>query len=244
MPWKRSAVALLLAAPGCSLFVDLDGISGGAPSAGDGGVDAGAVDAGADADGTSGAKVVRRITFEDGALVNPSSGADQLEGAPQLESARPISGGFSARIVGTNGSGVSFFRCDLPQPAGVVITFAIRVAALPSGSIRIVRVLGGGETSGEIELSAAGEVGVSTGTSSAIRSPKLPLDVVHLVRVRLDPGGTIEASLAKAGEAFAAPFGSMPLEVRAPVSSIRFGQTVAANYGMDIVFDDVVIEAL
>ena len=237
MSARRRAAALVLAATtGCSLFVDLGGISDEA-AGGDGG-------ASTDADGGgTDAVLVRLLTFEDGALVHPSTGADHVDGTPTLETARPLRGAHSARVVAAEGSGVSTFRCDLPPASDLTLRFLLRVAVLPSGSIRIVRIVGGGETSGELELSASGQLGVSAPRASAIRSPALDLDVVYAVQLRQTSTGVLEASVAKDGEPFGAPFGVPAPRAIAAATSVALGQTVASNYGMDITLDDVAIEA-
>lgn len=237
---------LFLLVPACSLLVDLDGISEAAtqdgassgseePEAGSGGGADGGVEAGV---------LLRRATFESGALADPTVGADWAVGQVSLESTNPLVGKHSARVVGAIGGVDGELGFDLDRPRSIVTTFVLRVEAFPSGSLRIVRFTSGGETESGFSLDERGKLRLASQAEVSAWSSPLTLHTPYVVRIR--HGGApavIDATVMRAGQPDDVDLID-PIPVRADVDGLIFGQTVGTNHGMSIVLDDITVEEL
>jgi hypothetical protein len=217
----------------CALLVDLHGISDAPPEVTS---DDGALppEGGASDGGT----LIKRMTFEQGRLDDPVTGADKVVGAVDVEGAAPLDGLYSART--RSSAAAAYLREDFTGASDLVVSFLLRVEQVPSTRLRIVRIGSGPDAAMELYLTPSATLDVEH-----VESP--PLETKRSYRVELHArggaGGRAEGSLAPAEGNFGAPFASVPMALPGLVDSLYIGQTIGSGYGVDIVFDDVELAA-
>jgi hypothetical protein len=191
----------------------------------------------------SGGTRIKDITFENGALVHATTGADRTSGSVTLESTAPIKGSYSATIANATSTYLeeSFTAAD-----DLYISFVVRVNARPSASVRIVQLTNAGTTVGSIQLRSDGKLQLRNG-STLIGTSALALTVGTTYRIGIHQkkgnGGNavLEAYLANDGAAFGAPFAASAVGTWTTAADrLRFGTTTSA--ALAATFDDIRVD--
>ena len=252
----------------CVLFTNVDGLTGGAPGSGrDAGTpaDEAGVDAlGMHADGSTDAPIgtgteaaapspIRIMTFDDGRLVDPVTGADTEQGGVELESAKPIHGAFSAHLPGKD---LTYLQVALPTLTELYVSFYMRSDGNPGNEIRLVNVEGSGTSQASLTFSRDGTLRLGNkdsaigGASATLTGGEVYRVGLHIKASSTSGAAVMEAFLAGNNVAYGAPFASSSNESTSPTidrfsigttgsNSFRFSATVD-----DIAFDRAVLPSL
>lgn len=183
------------------------------------------------------------MTFENASLTDPVTGADSITGGLVRETASPILGAGSVRVPNLSGG---YLQETFTAAADTYVAFDLRLAARPSGTVRIVFFSDQGTTVGNIQLLSTGVLRLRSG-SSTVGSDSTPLVAGTVYRVGLHQrsgtgsNGLLEAFLAPAGTAFGSPFASLATGTwTTSADRLRFGAT--AGSAVDLTADDIAID--
>jgi hypothetical protein len=182
------------------------------------------------------------ITFEDGSLTHPTSGADSSGGVVRLLTTDALKGSYSAQIPNAAG----YLQETFADADDISVSLYLRLEALPSTDSRIVLFSNDGTTVGSLLLLSGGALQLRN-ASTAIDSPSDALRAGTLYRIGLHQkrgsgsNAVLEAYLAIGDAAFGAPFASSRMQTfTSAADRLRFGATTGA---LNAVFDDITLEA-
>jgi hypothetical protein len=184
---------------------------------------------------------IKTITFEDGALVHPTSGVDSINGSVTLITAGALKGAYSARIPSVS----AYLQEMFADADDIYVTLFMRLDALPGGDSRIVFFSNDGTTVGNLLLRSNGALQLRNG-STAIGSAPAALQAGTLYRIGLHQkrgsgaNALLEAYLAIGDAAFGAPFASSQTQTFTTAADrLRFGATTGT---LNAVFDDIKLD--
>ncbi|MEQ1758195.1 MAG: Ig-like domain-containing protein [Vicinamibacterales bacterium] len=154
---------------------------------------------------------VRAITFEGGALIHATSGADATSGTVSLETAAPLKGSYAARVATKS----SYLEENFTAASDLYVSFYLRLSALPSSDVQLLRIMNGSSQVGTFVLRSGGQLRLRN-NSSTIGSDSAALTVGQLYRVGIHQraktgssnNGVLEGFLASGDTAFGAAFAS------------------------------------
>ncbi len=187
---------------------------------------------------------IKNITFEDGSLINPTSGVDSTSGSVVLNKSSLIKGIYSAGIPGV---GSAYLQEDYTAVDDVYVSWYLKVNALPSGDVRVALISNAGTTVGNLLLRTTGVLRLRNGsTTIGVDSPPLTAGVVYRLGLHQKRGsganGMLEGYLATGDNAFGAPFASTVTGTWTTAADrFRFGATTATV--LDGAFDDIRLDA-
>ncbi len=186
---------------------------------------------------------IKDITFEDGSLTHPTSGADTVTGGVTLNSTTPLKGAYSASLPNVSSA---YLTENFTGVDEVYVSFYLKVNALPSSDARIAFFSNQGTTVGVILLRTTGALRLRNG-STTIGSDSAALTVGTLYRVGLrQKKGTgsnaiLEAYLATGEAAFGSAFASTTSGTwTTQADRLRFGATTGT---LDGVFDNLRLDS-
>ena len=104
---------------------------------------------------------VKDITFESGSLTG-SSGFGSITGTPSLETASPLKGADSMTI----SAGTSYGTQTYTSTDEIFLSLYIRLAAIPSAQVRVVRITDAGTSVGALTLETTGKLTLRNGSTS------------------------------------------------------------------------------
>lgn len=186
---------------------------------------------------------IKAITFEGGALVEASTGAEKITGSVALETAVPLKGSFSARIPNLT---ATYLEQTFAASTDLYTSFYLRLNALPASDARIFFVSNAGVTVGNIVLRTSGRLRLRVeSTTVGSESAALVPGQIYRVGIRQKRGtsgdAVLEAFLASGDAGFGPAFAATAAGAwTTPADRVRFGATTGA---VDIVFDDVRLDA-
>ena len=186
---------------------------------------------------------LKDITFEDGSLTHPVSGADSVTGGVVLNSASALQGVYAANIPTVSGA---YLTENFSGADDVYVAFYLRVNALPSGDVRLALVSNAGTSVGSLVLRSNGALRLRNGTTT-IGADSAPLTVGGVYRVGLHQkrgtgaNAVLEAYLAAGDAAFGVPFASTATGTwTSQADRFRFGATTGT---LNATFDDIRLDA-
>jgi hypothetical protein len=172
----------------------------GAPGDVDGAISPPVGDSGGGLDSAPSATRIRNITFEDKALVHPTSGFDSTFGATQLVSQSPINGAYSMLVDGVGAWGTISF----PAVADLYLTVRLRVdpaSGSTAGDARVLQVTHAGGVPIEAMIRAAPrDLVVLQGATTLASFPNILTDGTILrFELRMRSAGNVTARLIQGG---------------------------------------------
>jgi len=187
---------------------------------------------------------IREVTFEDGSLIHPSSGVDNIGGTVALETTAPVKGSYSARIHDPASDG--YIDVEFAAVDDLYASFNLRINVLPSVDSRIALISNGGTTVGNLILRSNGALFLRHG-SSTVGSESAPLRAGSIYRVGLRQAkgnGTdavLEGYVTEGDAAVGAPFAVM---ANGPwtTSADRLRIGVTGSVIVDAVVDDIKLD--
>jgi hypothetical protein len=141
---------------------------------------------------------IRNITFEDKALIHPTSGFDSTFGGTQLLSQSPIGGAYSMLVDGVGAWGTVSF----PAVTDLYVTLRLRLdPAGATGDARFIRITHAGGTSIEAFVrSAPRDLVVAQGSATIASFPNLLTDgTIYRFELRVRSAGNVTARLSQGG---------------------------------------------
>ncbi len=190
-----------------------------------------------------GGNPIKTMTFENASLTDPVTGADSITGALVRETASPILGAGSVRVPNLSSG---YLQETFTAAADAYVAFDLRLAARPTGTVRIVFLSDQGTTVGNIQLLSTGSLRLRSG-STTVGSDSTPLVAGTVYRVGLHQrrgtgsNGLLEAFLAPSGTAFGSPFASLATGTwTTSADRLRLGAT--AGSAVDLTADDIALD--
>ena len=109
---------------------------------------------------------VKDITFEPGSLTG-TSGFGSTTGTVTLETGSPLKGADSMTVA----TGTSFGTQSYTATDEIFISLDVRLAAIPAGQVRVVRITDAGTSVGALTLETTGKLTLRSGTTSIAATP-------------------------------------------------------------------------
>lgn len=186
---------------------------------------------------------IKSITFEDGFLVGPVTGADATSGTVQLETTLPLKGTFSARIPG---AGSSFLEEQFTPASDLYVSFYLRIAALPASDVRLALITNNGESAGILLLRSSGRLRLRFGSTTIGESQPLVAGQLYRIGLHQKAGSgnaVMEAFVASGDAAFTTPFAATTTGSWTTLANrLRIGATTSA--AINAVVDDIILGTL
>ncbi len=189
---------------------------------------------------TSGSTIIKLITFEEGSLTAPGSGADRATSAVVLDTTAPLMGAYSARVPNV---GAAYLEESFTPAPDLSLSLLVRVPSLPSSDVRLVQVTSAGTTLGTLTLRPTGRLRLRMGSTlvGAESEPVVPGQIYRVALRQKAGAGTnavLEASLAAAGDEFGSPFAATSAGTwTTSADRVRLGATTSA--AVDVTLDDI-----
>jgi hypothetical protein len=186
---------------------------------------------------------IKDITFEDGSLTHPVSGADSVTGGVVLNSASALQGVYAANIPTVSGA---YLTENFSGVDDVYVSFYLRLNALPNADVRVALISNAGTSVGSLVLRSTGALRLKNGsTTIGAESAPLVVGAVYRVGVHQKRGtganAMLEAYLAAGEAAFGAPFASTATGAwTSQATRFRFGATTGT---LNATFDDIRLDA-
>jgi hypothetical protein len=187
----------------------------------------------------TGSTRIKDITFENGSITEPTTGFDSKTGTVTLETASPIKGANSMTVM----VGSSYGQENYSATDELFISFYLKIAALPSGQVRLARIADQGTTVGALTLEATGKLTLrnfvtSLGTNAAALNPGTVYRIAIHQKKGTGSNAVLEGFLATGDASFATPFassGTQTFTTRA--DSVQIGASTST--GATLTFDDI-----
>jgi hypothetical protein len=182
---------------------------------------------------------IKNITFENGSITDPTTGFDSKTGTVALETASPIKGADSIIIT----AGSSYGQENYPATDEIFISLYLRIAALPGGQVRLVRISDQGTTVGALTLEATGKLTLrnflaSLGTSTAALTPGTVYRIAIHQKKGTGSNAVLEGFLATGDADFTTPFSiSNTQTFNTQADSVQIGASTST--GDALTFDDI-----
>ncbi|MEQ1758998.1 MAG: fibronectin type III domain-containing protein, partial [Vicinamibacterales bacterium] len=189
----------------------------------------------------AGAGNLKVISFENGSLTDSSTGVDTVVGTVALQTAPPLKETFSARINGAT----SYVEEDITATSDLRVTFYLKLNALPTGDVQLLRILNGGTAAGNLLLRSNGQLRLrDNATTVGLDSAQLVVGQMYRVGVRQKTGATdgiLEAYLVPGDTEFGSPFAQTNAAlIGLNANRIRLGAITAV--AGDLVVDDIKLD--
>jgi len=187
---------------------------------------------------------LKDITFENGSLTHPTSGADGVSGAVTLDSTSAAKGVYSARI---SNAGSASLKENIPATDDLYLSFYLKVLALRAPEARLAVVNIGSTPLGSIRLTSAGRLRLRNGSLQVGGdSPVLSLNTLYRIGLRQKRGtganGVLEAYLAVGDAPFGAPFATLTNGAwTGAASQVLLGAT--GSDPVELLLDDIRLDA-
>lgn len=181
---------------------------------------------------------IRNITFEDGALVHPTSGFDSTGGSPQLLSQGPLAGAHSMLVDGVGHSGTVSF----PAVADLYLTMRLRIdpaGSTTAGDARFLRIThaGGAPVEAFVRASPRDLVVIQGNSSLGSFGNVLTDGTIYRLEIRMRSTGSITTRLVNGGSTSSVGgSGTFGAVAKVEVGAIT-GGTMRAT------FDDVLLDS-
>jgi len=187
----------------------------------------------------TGSTRIKDITFENGSITDPTTGFDSKTGTVALETASPIKGADSMTVMAAS----SYGQENYSATDEIFVSFYLRIAALPSGQVRLARIADQGTTVGALTLETTGKVTLrnfvtSLGASTAAITPGTVYRIAIHQKKGAGTNAVLEGFLATGDSNFTAPFASSGTQTfTTQADSAQIGATTPT--GGSLTFDDI-----
>ena len=183
---------------------------------------------------------LRTLSFEDGQLVHPSTGADAIIGPVGLERDAPLAGQYSAHFANTDWG---HLNVTVAPTDTLFVSFLLKPVSTPE-TARIALFRHGGKTVGNLVLTADDQLWLRNGDTNIGASVRLPFGKVSRVGLYAQRGndgsGVLAAYLAAPNAPWGAPFAqSTSQTLPRPITDIRIGATNRHN--VNFIADDITL---
>jgi len=181
---------------------------------------------------------VKDITFETGSLTG-TSGFGSTTGTVTLETGSPLKGADSMTVA----TGTSFGTQSYTATDEIFISLYVRLAAIPAGQVRVVRITDAGTSVGALTLETTGKLTLRSGTTSIAATPTaLVVGTLYRIGIHQKKGtggnAVLEGFIATGDAAFTTPFATSSTQTfTTQADSVQIGATTGTAGSMTI--DDI-----
>ena len=181
---------------------------------------------------------VKDITFEAGSLTG-TSGFGSTTGTVTLETGSPLKGADSMTVA----TGTSFGTQSYTATDEIFISLYVRLAAIPAGQVRVVRITDAGTSVGALTLETTGKLTLRSGTTSIAATPTaLVVGTLYRIGIHQKKGtgsnAVLEGFIATGDAAFTTPFATSSTQTfTTQADSVQIGATTGTAGSMTI--DDI-----
>jgi hypothetical protein len=178
------------------------------------------------------------MTFEDGSVTHPDTGATFVTGPVAIESSTPLKGAYSARVT----TGNSFLEQRFGPADNLYLSFYVRIDAMPTSDVRLALISNDGKSTGNIVLRSNGRLRLRVDGTTIGESAALVAGQVYRIGLRQRAGtgaSAIAEGFVAAGDAeFGAPFAAVSTgSWTTHADRVRIGATTSTAAGL--VIDEV-----
>ncbi|HXE80136.1 MAG TPA: fibronectin type III domain-containing protein, partial [Vicinamibacterales bacterium] len=187
---------------------------------------------------------IKNITFEDGALVNATTGVDSVTGPVTLDGSGALKGTHSALLANV---GPIYLEENFEAVGEIYLSLYVQLHALPPETTRIVVLVNGSTALANIQVTTAGRLRLRLGTTTiGALSPPLTIGETYRIGIHQKAGsgsnGVIEAFLSSGDDPFGGPFASTTTSsVTAATNRLRIGPTGSNDVNLGV--DDIRLDA-
>ena len=189
---------------------------------------------------------IKDMTFENGLIVHPVTGADSDFGSITASPTTSISGSFSA-FVDTNSPSRAYLQEDFIPAPDFYAAFEIRIDQLPSSNFRMVEIYNLGTLVGNVGLSEDGVLSLRNGSTLIGESTPLQPGVVYRVGIHQQRGAggnaVLEAFLVQGTGGFGAAFASTSTGAWT-TQATRFRLGTNTSSAVEVRFDNVSLDTV
>ena len=182
---------------------------------------------------------IKNITFENGSITGLTDGFDSKTGAVNLETASPIKGVDSMTIT----AGSSYGQENYTATDEIFISLYLKIAALPAGQVRLVRITDQGSSVGALTLETTGKLTLrNSSTNLGATTAALSPGVIYRIGIHQKKGtgsnAVLEGFLATEDADFGAAFARNSSQTFiTQADSVQIGASTST--GGTITFDDI-----
>jgi hypothetical protein len=186
-----------------------------------------------------GSSRIKDITLESGNVTDPTTGFDNETGSVSLETASPIKASYSA----TATAGLSYGQENYPATDEIFISFYLKIAAVPTGEIRVVRIADQANTVGALTLESNGKLTLRNFTTNlGVSATALTPGTIYRLGLHQKKGtgtnGILEGFLAIGDTSFTVPFASNSAQTfTTQADSVQVG--ITTSVGGTLTIDDI-----
>jgi hypothetical protein len=186
---------------------------------------------------------LKDMTFENGSLTDPSSGADAIVGTVSLQQSTPLKGLSSASIPNVSSG---YLREDFTGTDELFVSFYMRVTSFPA-TARLALISNGGTSTGSIYLNSNRTLTLRNGGSViGASSPALTAGTLYRIGLHQKKGSggdaVLEAFVASGDAAFGAPFASSATQ-SFTTQATRFSLGATNSNAVDVTVDDIRLDS-
>lgn len=186
------------------------------------------------------------ITFEDGSLTHPITGADNVIGTVILDAGSSMKGIYSAAFPNV---AMGYLQEDFTLGGDVYVSFYMKANALPPDDVRIALLMKSGTNFGNLVLTKTGALRLRN-DKAVIGADSAPLKIGALYHVSLHQkqgvgsDAVLEAYLAEGDTPFGAPFASTTTGTwTSQVTRLRLGALSPYAIPLDAMFDNIQLDS-
>ncbi len=186
---------------------------------------------------------IKDITFENGSIIDPTTGFDTKTGTVNVTKTSPLKGADSMAItVDTSYGQENFTATD-----ELFISLYIKIGAVPAGQVRLVRVTDQGTSVGALTLETTGKLTLrNASTNVGATTTSLNPGTVYRIGIHQKKGtgsnAVLEGFLATGDADFTTAFAKSTTQTfKTQADSVQIGASTAT--GGNLTFDDIRLDS-
>lgn len=182
---------------------------------------------------------IKDITFENGSITDPTTGFDAKTGTVNITKTSPIKGANSMTIT----TGTSYGQENYTATDEIFISLYLKIGAVPSGQVRVVRISDQGTTVGALTLENTGKLTLRNGsTSVGVSAAALTPGTVYRIGIHQKRGtgsnAILQGFVATGDANFTTPFAQSTTQTfKTQADSVQIGASTST--GGNLTLDDI-----
>jgi hypothetical protein len=187
----------------------------------------------------TGSTRIKDITFENGSITDLMTGFDTKTGTVNISKTSPIKGADSMTIT----TGSSYGQENYTATNEIFISLYLKIGAVPSGQVRLVRIADQGTTVGALTLETTGKLTLRNGSSSVgATTAALTPGTIYRIGIHQKKGtgsnAVLEGFLATGDAQFITAFATNTgQKFTTQADSVQIGASTST--GGNLTFDDI-----
>ncbi len=182
---------------------------------------------------------IKDITFENGSITDLTTGFDTKTGTVNITKTSPIKGADSMTVT----AGSSYGQENYTASDEIFISLYLKIGAVPSGQVRLLRIADQGTTVGALTLETTGKLTLRNGsTSVGATAAALTPGTIYRIGIHQKKGSgsnaVLEGFMAAGDAQFTTAFASSTTQTfKTQADSVQVGASTST--GGNLTFDDI-----